>query len=80
MAAAERSASGTVRARVEDKKPATAAPDKLTLSKGALQGKKSTEEQLAQRKQANEAAARAQELAKNIDELNKLSAASAPAG
>ena len=80
QAAAERSATGTVQTRTDDKRTGNATPDKLTLSKGALQGKKSTEEQLAQRKQANEAAARAQELAKNIDELNKLSAASAPAG
>jgi FimV N-terminal domain len=80
VAAAERSASGTVQARVEDKKPATAAPDKLTLSKGAITGQKAAEDQLAKDKQASEASARMAELSKNIDELNKISAASAPVG
>lgn len=77
VAAAERSASGTVQAQVEDKKPATAAPDKLTLSKGAMTGQKAAEDQLAKDKQASESSARMAELAKNINELNKLSAASA---
>ena len=80
VAAAERSASGTVQARVEDKKPATAAPDKLTLSKGAITGQKAAEDQLAKDKQASESATRLAELSKNINELNKLSAASAPVG
>lgn len=80
VAAAQRSASGTVQTRVEDKKPATAAPDKLTLSKGSVKGQKAAEEQLAQDKQANEAATRMAELSKNITDLNKLSAASAAAG
>ncbi|WP_204246660.1 FimV/HubP family polar landmark protein [Acidovorax carolinensis] len=80
VAAAERSASGTVQARVEDKKPATAAPDKLTLSKGAITGQKAAEDQLAKDKQASESSARIAELSKNINELNQLSAASAPVG
>lgn len=81
QAAAERSASGSVQARTDDTSANAAAPDKLTLSKGAMQGKKSTEELLAQRKQGSAASARAEELAKNIDELSKLSAASTlPAG
>jgi len=80
VAAAERSASGTVQARVEDKKPATTAPDKLTLSKGAITGQKAAEDQLAKDKQASESAARMAELSKNINELNKISAASAPVG
>ena len=76
QAAAERSATGSVQARTDDTSASAAAPDKLTLSKGAMQGKKSTEELLAQRKQGSAASARAEELAKNIDELSKLSAAS----
>lgn len=80
VAAAERSASGTVQARVEDKKPATTAPDKLTLSKGSVKGQKAAEDQLAKDKQASESAARMAELSKNITDLNKLGAASAPAG
>lgn len=81
QATAERSASGSVQTRVDDTSASAAAPDKLTLSKGAMQGKKTTEELLAQRKQGNAASARAEELAKNISELSQLSAASsAPAG
>lgn len=80
VAAAERSASGAVQARVEDRKPATAAPDKLTLSKGAVKGQKAAEDQLAKEKQANEAATRMAELSKNITDLNKLGGASAAAG
>ena len=82
QAAAERSASGSVQTRVDDTSASAAAPDKLTLSKGAMQGKKSTEELLAQRKQGSAASARAQELSKNINELSQLSAAStaAPGG
>lgn len=80
VAAAERSASGTVQTRVEDKKPATTAPDKLTLSKGSVKGQKAAEDQLAKDKQAGEAATRMAELSKNITDLNKLGAASATAG
>lgn len=80
VAAAQRSASGAVQTKVEDKKPATAAPDKLTLSKGSVKGQKSAEEQVAKDKQAGEAATRMAELSKNITDLNKLGAASAAAG
>lgn len=76
QAAAERSASGSLQTRVDDTSASAVAPDKLTLSKGAMQGKKSTEELLAQRKQGSAASARAEELAKNISELSQLSAAS----
>lgn len=75
VASADRSASGTVKAQVEDKKPLTAVPDKLTLSKGAVQGV-SKEAQLAQERSAKEAADRAAEIAKNISDLGKLGAAS----
>ncbi|RYF06883.1 MAG: hypothetical protein EOO31_08520, partial [Comamonadaceae bacterium] len=78
VAAAERSASGSVQTQVEDKKAATAAPDKLTLSKGGVQAQKA-EEQLAKDKQASEASARMAELNKNISELSKLSTASSAA-
>ena len=77
VASAERSASGKVQAQVEDRKPATTAPDKLTLSKGSLKGQKAAEDQLAKDKQASEANARMAELSKNISDLNKVSAASA---
>jgi pilus assembly protein FimV len=75
--ASSRSASGSIQTQVEEKKPASTAPDKLTLSKGTVQGQSATEDLLAKRKQASEAAARVEELSKNITELNKLNAAPA---
>ncbi|MGE0330127.1 MAG: FimV/HubP family polar landmark protein [Ramlibacter sp.] len=78
VAAADRQASGRLQAKVEDKKPAAAAPDKLTLSKGAVQAK-ATEDKIARERQAKEAAARVAELNKNIAELNRLGTASGPA-
>ncbi len=79
VASAERSAKGSVQTRVEDSKPATTAPDKLTLSKGSVKGQKAAEDQLAKDKQASDASARMAELSKNISDLNKLGAASAAA-
>lgn len=75
VAAADRSATGSVQAKVEDKKSGTPAPDKLTLSKGALVGA-TAEDQLAKERSAKEAASRAAEIAKNISDLSKLEAAS----
>ena len=77
--AASRSASGQVQAHVEDGKPSTAAPDKLTLSKGAVKGVVA-DEQLAQQKQAAEQSARADELKRNMAELSQIAAAAKPAG
>ncbi|MDI1272713.1 FimV/HubP family polar landmark protein [Polaromonas sp.] len=80
VAGADRKAAGQVQAKVEDKAPAAATPDKLTLSKGAVQSKAAAEEKIAQDRQAKEAAARVAELSKNISDLNKLtSAPAAPA-
>ena len=67
-----RQAGGKVEARVDDRKPAAATPDKLTLSKGAIQGKAPAEEQIAKERQSKEAANRVAELAKNIGDLNKI--------
>ncbi len=75
--AAARAATGSVQARVEEKKAAAPGPDKLTLSKG-LPSEKGNEAQIAKDREAKEAADRAAELAKNISELNKLSGATAP--
>lgn len=63
VAAANRKASGTVQTKVEDKKTAAAAPDKLTLTKGALRTQ-AAEDRLAKERSAKEAAARATEIAK----------------
>ncbi len=78
-ATGDRAASGRVQANVADNKPATAAPDKLTLSKGGIQSK-ANEDRIAREKAAKEATERVAELSKNIGDLNKLGAASgAPA-
>jgi pilus assembly protein FimV len=74
--AADRKSTGKVEAKVEDKKPASSAADKLTLSKGALQAK-ADEAKLAKERADKDAATRAAELAKNIADLTKLSASSA---
>ena len=79
MAAAGRTAGGQLQANVEEKAPANASPDKLTLSKGAVQGKAADDKALAERK-AKDADARVAELSKNITELSKLEAASTAAG
>ena len=73
-----REVSGKLQASVEDKKPSATTPDKLTLSKGAVTGK-STEDQLAQAKNAKATADRATELAKNLQDLSKIAAASSAA-
>ena len=79
VAAAERSARGTVQTQVDDSKPSAAGPDKLTLSKGSVQARQA-DEQLARDKQASQNAARMAELSKNISDLSQLSGASAPTG
>lgn len=78
VGAAARKASGSVEAKVDDKKPAAATPDKLTLSKGAIQSK-ANEEKIAKERTQKDAAARAAEIAKNTAELEKVRAASAAA-
>jgi pilus assembly protein FimV len=82
MRSADRVSSGRVQATVEDKKPAATSPDRLTLSKGAIQGK-AGEDKIARDRAAQEAATRVAELNKNISDLNKLGTAtgggSAPA-
>ncbi len=78
VASADRQAGGKVQAKVEDRTPANATPDKLTLSKGAVQGKAATEDRIAKERQAQEASTRLAELSKNISDLNKLGVAPAP--
>jgi pilus assembly protein FimV len=72
---ADRTAAGSVTAQVQDKQSAAPAPDKLTLSKGSVQGQLG-EDQLAKSRSAQESANRAAEIAKNISDLSKLEAAS----
>ena len=75
VAVADRQVSGAVQAKVEDKKPVTTTPDRLTLSKGTLKAQQA-EDQMTKERSAKEAAGRAAELAKNISELRQLGAAS----
>lgn len=74
-AGADRAASGRVETQVTDKKPSADAADKLTLSKGAVQGT-SNEERIAQENRAKDASTRLAEISKNINELNRIGAAS----
>ena len=78
VASANREASGSVQAQVEDRKPTTAAPDKLTLSKGAVKGV-DADERMAKQKQADDQTAREAELQRNMSELSKIASAAKPA-
>lgn len=71
IAPSDRQASGKVEAQVQEKKQATPSPDKLTLSKGAVQGK-AVEDKIAREREAKDAAVRLAELNKNISDLNRL--------
>ncbi|MCM2341882.1 MAG: fimbrial protein FimV [Rhodoferax sp.] len=82
LAPAERNVSGTIKATVEDKKPAAQIPDKLTLSKGSVQSTADLE-QLALARNAEDSAKRAAQISQNTSELNQLAqtaAAMAAAG
>ncbi|OBY81834.1 FimV family protein, partial [Delftia sp. JD2] len=78
VTSANREASGSVQAQVEDRKPSTAAPDKLTLSKGAVKGVEA-DERLAKQKQSDDQASRTAELQRNMSELSQIAAATKPA-
>ncbi len=75
---AGRKSSGAIETKVEDKKPAATTPDKLTLSKGAIQSKAADDAKIAKERADKDAQTRAAEIAKNISDLKKLGAASAP--
>ncbi len=84
--AASRKATGSVQANVEERTPAAAAPDKLTLSKGtvaatgaASAAKAGKEDAIAKDQQAKDTAARTAELSKNIQDLAKLGTTSTTA-
>lgn len=74
---ATRKADGKVQAKVEDSAPLAAIPDKLTLSKSAVQGKAVAEDKIAKDKQAKDASSRVAELTKNIADLNKITGTAA---
>ncbi|MEY4100492.1 MAG: hypothetical protein RL300_1663 [Pseudomonadota bacterium] len=68
---ADRSISGTIQARVDDKKPSAQTPDKLTLSKGSVQSAAELE-QLALARTAEDNAKRAAQINQNTAELSQL--------
>lgn len=71
QAPAERNISGTIQAMVEDKKSTAQTPDKLTLSKGAVQNA-SDLEQLALARNADASASRAAQISQNTADLDQL--------
>ncbi len=77
---ASRQAAGKVQAKVEDRAAPAPAPDKLTLSKGAVQGKAAAEDKIAKDGQAKDASTRVAELTRNIADLNKLNGPQAGSG
>ncbi len=76
-----REATGKVQSSVKERTSASAAADKLTLSKGELKsvvpGAVNTDEKLSQERLTKDTADRLAELSKNINDLRKLSATSA---
>lgn len=73
-----RQASGKVQAAVEDRQQAvSAAPDKLTLSKGTAGKTSAAEEQISKERAKKADDLRVAELSKNVDELKRLSGATA---
>ncbi|WP_368086472.1 FimV/HubP family polar landmark protein [Variovorax sp. OV329] len=81
---ADRQAAGKLQANVEDRNAAAASPDKLTISQGNA-GAKAADDKLVANRQSAADSSRVAELSKNLNDLNKLQAASgapgaAPAG
>ena len=70
---ASRKAMGRIQTQVEEKNAIATAPDKLTLSKGAMQGK-SIETAIANERATKETSNRAADMNKNIADLQKLGA------
>ena len=76
-----RQATGQVKAEVDDrKKNAASEPDKLTLSKGASAKASAPEARLSKEREQKENAARVAELARNVEDLKKLSGTPAGSG
>ena len=76
-AAPQRQASGSVQTEVEDRRSAAATPDRLTLSKATVAGQQA--DKVAEAGQSRDSAARAAELSRNVDELNRLGASATTA-
>jgi len=75
-----RQVSGKVVAKVQDRQAIAPSDDRLTLAKPAQVGKTAaTEDQIAKERSATDAAARTNELKKNMAELGQLAAKTTPA-
>jgi pilus assembly protein FimV len=75
-----RQATGQVQAQVDDRRAAAPTPDKLTLSRGAVQAS-APEASISRQSERKESSTRVAELSRNVEELKKLQgSASAPAG
>ncbi len=72
-----RRASGRVEAAVEDRRPATAAADRLTLSKPEPTRSVAAEAEAAAERQRRDDAQRLAELSRNVQDLGRLSGAAA---
>ncbi len=79
VAAADRSAGGSVQAQVQDNRSAASAPDKLTLSQGSVQAQQGSAAVVAQNRASQDAAQRAAEINKNLQDLGNLRAAAGAA-
>jgi pilus assembly protein FimV len=69
-----RQATGRVEAQVDDRRAAAPAPDKLTLSRGAVKAS-APEAALSKEAEKKESATRVAELSRNVEELRQLSGA-----
>ena len=72
VSGADRKADGKLQAKVDDGVSSVKPPDKLTLSKGAVQSKAAAEEKIVKDREALAESTRVAELSKNIGDLNKL--------
>lgn len=74
-----RQAAGSVQASVDDRKAAAqASPDKLTLSQGTAVRASAPEARISKEAQQKDTGTRVAELSRNVEELKRLSGASAP--
>ena len=74
----ERQASGKLQASVEERNASAASPDRLKISQGSATAM-AADEKLAQTRQAQATSSRADELAKNLNDLKNLQSASSAA-
>jgi pilus assembly protein FimV len=72
-----RQATGQVQASVDDRKQAAQTPDKLTLTQGSAARASAPEARLSKEAERKDTSTRVAELSRNVEDLKRLSAASA---